>query len=160
MRLAFFRPVVSFLVMNRMKSLVVGLVLLGGVAACGIFEDPSPENISILMTGSDGTEVMAIYSQVFTAGINQETSTTEVEITESDTVFDVLPLDTIIDIEESRQLFLQVETMPTDTAQVQVRVDVDGRNVLAREGAIFPGTPWRYVYQFNRPLTDVVEVVF
>ena len=160
MRLAFFMGVISFPGMNRTKRLSTLLLAAGVAAACGIFEDPSPETISIQMTGSAGSEVMAIYSQEFVAGINQETGGTEVRVQNSDTAFQTLPLDTIVNIARSTQLFVQVETTPTDTISVDVRVDVDDRNILQRSGAIFPDTPWRYVYQFNRPLPDVVEVIF
>lgn len=144
--------------MNRRRIAV--LALLAGAGACGIFEDPTPETISIQVTQDDGTPVMAIFSKVFVAGINRETDVTEVRVTSADTVMTTLPIDTIIDIRVERQLFLQVETMPGDTASVQFRVDLDARNVLNRQGLIFEELPLRYVYQFNRPLTDVVEVVF
>jgi len=134
--------------------------IFGVLTACDIFESPTPEAISVQMTGSAGTEVLAIYSQVFVAGINRETNTTEVRLSGADSVMQSLPIDTIIDIAASRQFFLQVETMANDTVDVAVQIEVDGRNVLESSGLIFPGDPWRYVYQFNRPLTDVVEVVF
>ena len=146
--------------MNNFKRFSALVLSLGTFTACGIFEDPTPETLSLRMSGPPDAEVMAIFAQVFVAGINQETNTTEVRVTSSDTVIQTLPLDTVIDIAESRQLFVQVETIPADTIQVAVRVDVDTRNVFDREGVIFPEGPFRYVYQFNRPLTEVVEVVF
>lgn len=146
--------------MNRTKLISAVLAAVFVSAGCSIFEDPTPETISIQLTGSTGTQVLAIYSQFFVAGINRETDVTEVRLSGADSVMQTLPIDTIINIRESRQLFLQVETMPGDTANVSVRVDVNSRNVLDRSGFIFPDIPFRYVYQFNRPLTDVVEVVF
>ena len=146
--------------MDYFKRFSALVLLVGVTTACGIFEDPTPETISVRMTGPADAQVRAIYAQVFVAGINPETSTTEVRVTSSDTVLQLLPIDTIIDIAESRQLFLQVETVPMDTIEVAVRVDVDTRNILERQGLIFPEEPFRYVYQFNRPLTEVVEVVF
>lgn len=160
MRLAFSRAGISFSIMNKTKLFSTVLATVFALSGCSIFEDPTPETISVQMTGSAGMEVLAIYSQLFVAGINQETSTTQVRLSGADSVMQTLPIDTIINIATSRQLFLQVETMPGDTANVQVRIDIDSRNILSREGLIFPGTPWRYVYQFNRQLTDAVEVVF
>ena len=160
MRLAFFRGVISFSTMNRAKLLSAVLAAVVASTGCSIFEDPTPETISIQITGSTGTPVLAIYSQVFVAGVNRETDITEVRLSGADSVMQTLPIDTIINIRASRQLFLQVETMPTDTANVSVRVDINSRNILNRTGFIFPDVPFRYVYQFNRPLTDVVEVVF
>lgn len=146
--------------MKRLSRLGLAVVAGSALAACSIFEDPTPETVAIRMTGSNGTQVMAIYAQEFTAGVNEETSTTEVRIGSSDTVMAALPIDTIVDIVESRQLFLQVEALADDTADVGVTVDLDTRNLVNESGLIFPGEPWRFVYQFNRPLTSVVEVVF
>lgn len=146
--------------MNRTKIFSAVLAAAFAFTGCSLFEDPTPETISIQITGSTGTPVLAIYSQVFVAGVNRETDITEVRLSGADSVMQTLPIDTIINIRTSRQLFLQVETMPTDTANVSVRVDINSRNILSRTGFIFPDVPFRYVYQFNRPLTDVVEVVF
>ncbi|NNF14626.1 MAG: hypothetical protein HKN72_15470 [Gemmatimonadetes bacterium] len=146
--------------MNRTKLFSAVLAAAFASTGCSIFEDPTPETISVQLTGSAGTTVLAIYSQVFVAGVNRETDITEVRLSGADSVMQTLPIDTIVDIAASRQFFLQIETMPGDTADVRVQIDVDSRNVVNSSGLIFPGLPWRYVYQFNRPLTDVVEVVF
>lgn len=147
--------------MNIITRFSALALVLSATTACGIFDDPTPETISVQMSGSSGSEVLAIYSQIFVAGVNQETSTTEVRIQQADTVLETLPIDTIVDIRESRQFFLQVETLPgQDSLSVAVRVDLDTRNLHEAEGLIFEDDPWRYVYQFNRPLTSVVEVVF
>lgn len=145
-------------IITRFSAL--GLVL-STTTACGIFDDPTPETISVRMSGPGGSEVMAIYSQIFVAGVNRETSTTEVRIQQADTVIETLPIDTIVDIRESRQFFIQVETLPDqDSLAVAVRIDLDTRSLHDAEGLIFPDDPWRYVYQFNRPVTSIVEVVF
>ena len=146
--------------MNRFKRFSTLIVTMLAMTGCSIFEDPTPETISIRMGGSADGQVRAIFAQVFVAGINQETNTTQVRVTSSDTVIRTLPLDTVIDIADSRQLFMQVESVAMDTLDVGVRIDIDTRNVLQRQGLIFPEQPFRYVYQFNRPLTNVVEVIF
>lgn len=147
--------------MNLIMRFSALALVLSATAACGIFDDPTPETISVRMSGASGSEVVAIYSQIFVAGVNQETGTTEVRIQHADTVLETLPIDTIVDIRESRQFFVQVETVPEqDSLAVAVRVDLDTRSLHQAEGLIFPDEPFRYVYQFNRPLTNVVEVVF
>lgn len=147
--------------MNLIMRFSALALVLSATAACGIFDDPTPETISVRMSGASGSEVVAIYSQIFVAGVNQETSTTEVRIQQADTVLETLPIDTIVDIRESRQFFVQVQTVPDqDSLEVAVRVDLDTRSLLQTEGLILPDDPWQYVYQFNRPLTNVVEVVF
>ncbi|MEM7415451.1 MAG: hypothetical protein AAF389_08140 [Gemmatimonadota bacterium] len=132
------------------------LALMVAVSACEIFEDQSPENLSFRLTGSAGTQVTAIYSTRFVAGVD-EFGVTTVRVFGSDTVVHTLPIDTVISIAANQQFFVQVQ--PADTVDVQARVDIDGRNVLDNEGFIFPDSPWNYVYQFNQLLTEVVEVV-
>ncbi len=144
--------------MKKLKGIGMALTLLVAVAGCEVFQDQTPENISLRVTGSAGTQVMVIYSKQFVAGVDQ-LGVTQVEVFGSDTVFHVLPIDTIINIALEQRFFVQIETMPTDTISVDVRVDVDGRNVVDRSGGIFPGVPWRYVYQFNQALTSVIEVI-
>lgn len=132
------------------------LALMVGVSACEIFEDQSPENVSFRLEGSTGSQVTAIYSTRFIAGVN-EFGVTEVRVFGSDTVVHTLPIDTVISIAANQQFFVQIQ--PADTVNVQARVDIDGRNVLDNEGFIFPDSPWNYVYQFNQLLTELVEVV-
>lgn len=160
MRLAFFQGGISFSIMNNVKRFSALILSVGAFAACGIFEDPTPETLSVRLTGPTDVQVRAIYAQAFVAGVNQETRTTEVRVSQSDTVLQMLPIDTVVNIAESRQLFIQVEPVPVDTLAVAVRVDVDARTILQREGSIWAAEPFRYVYQFNRPLTNIVEVVF
>ncbi len=130
--------------------------LLVVAAGCSLFEDQSPETLSFRLEGSAGTQVLAIYSTAFIAGLT-ETGGTEVRVFSSDSVLHTLPIDTVFDIAVDRQFFVQIE--PVDTVDVDARVDIDGRNVLDSEGFIFPDSPWRYVYQFNQRLTEVVEVI-
>ena len=144
--------------MKRLKDIGLLFTLLGVAAACGIFSDPTPENISVRISGSEGMQVLAIYSKVFVAGVD-EVGVTQVQVFDSDSVMQTLPIDTIINISIERQFFLQVETMVPDTADVDVNIEIDGRNVVGRSGLIFPTFPWRYVYLFNRPVTDLVEVI-
>lgn len=139
-----------------LKKLGLCSLLLVGAVGCSLFEDPTPEQVNFRMSGSDGMTVMAIYAKDFVAGTN-ELGGTQVEVFGTDTVMHVLPIDTIIDIKASSQFFVQVEA--ADTVAVSVIVDVDTRNVLSQQGGIFPGMPWRYVYQFNQFLGEITEVI-
>jgi len=144
--------------MKTTISVGVALVLLASVGACSVFEDQSPENLNFRLSGSDGMQVQAVYSTRFAAGTTEE-GVTEVRIFSADTVLETLPIDTTISIVENQQFFVQILPGPTDTVDVAVRVEIDGRQVLDNTGFIFPLSPWRYVYQFNQLLTDVVEVI-
>lgn len=144
--------------MKIAKSFVVLLAMVSLVSACEIFEDRTPEFISLRMAGTPGEVVTIIYSKQFVAGVD-ETGVTRVEIFGSDTVMHQLPIDTIIDIRLERRLYIQAETLPTDTIAVDVQVDVDDRGLFDRVGSLFPTIPWQFLYQFNAQFTDAIEVV-
>ena len=139
-------------------SLLLAAALAAG--ACSIFEDQTPGNISFRLTGSNGLEVQAVYSSSFVAGLTGDGLREGRTFTaDADPVLQTLPIDTTVNITENLQFFVEILPTGTDTLDVSVDVEIDGRGVLEREGLIFPATPWRYVYQFNQLLTSVVEVV-
>ena len=101
----------------------------------------------------------AVYSTEFIAGVTEE-GVTEVRIFFADTVLQTLPVDTTVNIEANQQFFVQIlPSAVTDTLDVSVNVEIDGRQVLNSAGFIFPLNPWRYVYQFNQLLTQSVEII-
>jgi len=137
-------------------ALVVGTVL---PAACSAFEDPTPHNITFRMSGTAGTIVEAIYSKQFIAGVD-ETNVTHVQIFRADTVQQTLPIDTVIDIVVDRRFFVQITPVSVTQTSVQVRVDVDDRNLLNDSGDVLASDPWRYVYLFNQQVSPIIDVVF
>ena len=139
----------------RIVALVASVVAVG---ACSAFEDQSPENVNFRLEGSNGSVVQAVYSTEFIAGVTEE-GVTEVRIFFSDTVLQTLPIDTTISIAENQQFFVEILPTATDTLDVSVGIQIDGRNVLGNSGFIFPLDPWRYEYQFNQLLTESVEVI-
>ena len=139
-------------------SLVAAALLLAG--ACSIFEDGTPTRIRFEMDGEEGDlRVRVTYSKDFVAGVD-EMGITHVQVFSSDIVLHALPIDTVIDIVDEQQWFVQAETLAGDTLAVNVLVDVDGRTLVSRFGGIFPNEPFRYVYVFNQRLTEDVDVSF
>ena len=143
---------------KRVKTAGVGTLLLLAVAACSVWDDPSPETLSFRMDGTAGAEVTLIVSKLFQAGTD-EVGTTLVTVLASDTLVRTLPIDTVFDIVFERRFF--VMAIPElDGITVEVRIDVNERNIFASEGALFIEDPWRFVYLFNQSITDNVDVVF
>ena len=129
------------------------------VAGCGFFEDEVPEDIFFRMTGPSGSQVTVIYSKQFVAGVN-EIGETRVEVFGADTVVHTLPIDTIIDVTLEQRLFMMATpVMPTDTIEVEARVDVDGRNIFLDQGDLLPLVPWQFLYQYNVTFTADLEVI-
>jgi hypothetical protein len=136
---------------------VIGLVVVG--TACSLFGDGVPSTFRLRMTGSAGDTVEVIFSKEFVAGRN-ETGAARVMVFGSDTVVRALPIDTAVDISVEHQLLVLVRPVSTDTMLVSARVNIDDRSIYNDSGLIFDDPRWRYVYQFNKLVTSVVEVVF
>lgn len=136
---------------------IAAVVLTAG--GCEIFEDRTPNDIFFSMEGTSASEVLVVYSKQFVAGVD-ELGVTQVEVFAADTVVHTMPFDTVIDVRIEQRVFIQAEPlMETDTLSVDARVDVDDRNLFDESGDLFPDVPWRFLYQFRQPFTDVVEVV-
>lgn len=140
-------------------KIVLALVALGLTgSACGLLEDQTPEFITFRMSGDAGAVVTVLYSKQFVAGVDEQ-GVTRLEIFGADTVVHTLPIDTILDVRLEQRLYIQAEASPTDTVDVDVRVTVDGRSLFDRIGDLFPSPPWRFLYQFNTPFTDDIQVI-
>ena len=74
-------------------------------------------------------------------------------------VVQTLPIDTIVSIVQNMQFFVQILPQPGDTLDAAVQIEIDGREVANSSGLIYPLTPWRFVYQFNQALSNIVEVI-
>jgi len=144
--------------MKKIKTVGVVVALLAVVVGCDSFRDPTPDNVTIRVEGDAGTPVLAIYSKNFVAGVD-ELGVTQVQVFTADSVFQSLPIDTVVNISIERRMFVQVETVSTDTLAVGVLINVDDRTVLSQSGGIFPDIPFQWIFLFNLQLTDVVEVV-
>ena len=142
------------------RRITFGLVALSAVffGACEIFEDLTPREINVRMTGQAGQVVQVLYTKQFVAGVD-EVGVTRVEIFGADSVMHTLPFDTVIDVRLEQRLYIQAEPVATDTVSVDVDVDVDGRTLFDRMGDLFPGVPWQVLYQFNHVFTDNIEIV-
>ena len=145
-----------------MKKPISGAVLAAAVvvavAACDSFADPTPETLSFRMDGPPGAEVALIFSKQFVAGSN-ELNQTLITVIDSDTLVTTLPVDTVFDVLIEKRFF--VMAIPeVDGTSVQVRIDVNDRNVFNSEGDLFIEDPWRFVYLFNQLLAESVDVVF
>ena len=103
--------------------------------ACDIFENRSPENVFLKMSGDPGASVQLMMSTEFIAGVN-EVGMTEVKVFRSDKVVVALPVDTVISISRYKQFLLEATPLSADTMNVSVRIDVDTRKQLDESGAV------------------------
>ena len=142
----------------RLTSLMLAMATLT-FAACDIFEDSAPTEIRFRLAGDAGKRAEVIYAREFVAGLT-ELGDTQVQVFNPDTVYHPLPIDTVMNISEARQWFVWVRPLSGDTLAVQASVEVDGRGVYSQSGGIFPGTPWSFVYMYNRLVAEVGEVTF
>ena len=144
--------------MRRTIGIGLTAALCASLAAgCSLFEDPTPDHISVRVSG--GAPVEIVYSKQFVSGIDEQ-GVTRVQVFSTDTVFQALPLDTVIDISAERQFFVQITPTTSGTITVDTRVDVDDRTLVNASADMISSNPWRYVYQFNQQVTRIVDVVF
>lgn len=142
---------------TRRSIALAGLGLAVLVSGCKLFDDPTPHDITVHLTGTADVEI--VLSKQFVAGVD-ELGTTHVQVFQSDTLYRTLPMDTIVDVEVDRRLFVQVTPQGVEQTTMGTRIDVNERNVLNDSGDIFASNPWRYVYLFNQQVTQIVDVVF
>jgi hypothetical protein len=138
-------------------------VLIGALATvmsgCEIFENQTPEFVAFRMSGEAGDQVTVVYSKAFVAAVN-ELGTTELRVFLADTVVHTLPIDTIIDVRIERQIFLRAYPLELgDTIPVSVNVEVNDRSIFDRSGDLLPDEPWHFLYRFNAPPTQTIEIV-
>lgn len=129
------------------------------LSGCTIFDDPSPHDIAVQITGVDGTPVQVVYSKQFEAGVD-DSGGTHVLLYRADTLFQALPVDTVISVEVEKRLFVEIATPGDAQLTIAARVFVDDRRVVASSWDVLPSEPWRYLYVFNQQITPVVDVVF
>ena len=143
---------------RRPRALV--LMALGALstAACGFFDDPTPETLFFTLDGPAGTELQVVYSTQFVAGVN-DFGVTQVQVFQADTVMQTLPIDTLFNISIDRRWFVEVTPVGTAQVSVEARVDVDDRNQLRETGAILAADPWRFAYLFNQAVTRTIDIV-
>lgn len=146
--------------MKTFRHACVALALVGLLTSgCEIFENQTPDFIAFRMTGAPGDSVTVVYSKQFISATN-ELGVTQLELFSADTVRHALPIDTIIDVQVERQLFLSAfPQILGDTVDVDVDVEVNERSIFDGTGKIYPEDPWLFLYRFNAPPTQAVEIV-
>lgn len=140
--------------MRRIAFAAVSSLVL---AACG-FDDRTPSDVFFVMSGSQGSQVQVVLATQFVAGITEE-GVTEVQLLASDTLVRTLPVDTVVSVVIEQRFFVEVLPLDGDSLSVRVEVDVDDRNLYDRSGLVVKAEPFRYVYLFNHPYTEKVDVV-
>jgi hypothetical protein len=143
-----------------MRGTILALMLALGVGAgCDWFEDPSPEEARVVIEGDAGTTVVLIVSSKFVAGVS-EAGVTRVEIIESDTILTSPPFDRTFNIRGDYRFFIQAARLDADVGSFRMQVFVDEDREFDESGPLLQNGPFRFVFQFNQFLTDVIDVTF
>ena len=146
-----------------MKSLRFGLLVVlvpVVLAGCGIFgDDPTPEFITMQVSGDTGSPVTLVLSTFFNTGID-ELGVNRVNLGFADTLDVVLPWDTVVDVRIQQRFFAELTAPALDTANARMLVDVDGRSLFDDTRAISADDPFRFLYLFNVRTTGTNIEVF
>ena len=132
-------------------------VLAVGLVLSGCIEDPTPKRARIVINGESGKTVRVIMASEFVAAVNEQ-GQTRVVIFSADTTMATLPFERTVSIERSQQFFAETSRAASDVANLRMQVFIDN-NVRFDEGGLLRDRPFRYVYTFNRPLTQDITVV-
>jgi hypothetical protein len=135
------------------------LLVLGLSAGCDWFDDPSPQEARVVIDGDPGTTIVVIASSKFVAGVN-DIGVTRVEIIESDTIVTSPPLDRTFSIRGDYRFFVQAARLDADVNSLRMQVFVDDDREFDESGPLLADGPFRFVFQFNQFLTDVIDVTF
>ncbi|MDH5759944.1 MAG: hypothetical protein OEZ65_10175 [Gemmatimonadota bacterium] len=139
----------------RISLALAGLMVMGG---CGFFDDPIPDDVSILVSGTAGDSVRVVLSKDFVAGPNQSGGT-DVNVFTSDTVFTVLPVDTTVNISWERRIYFDVTPLGQDSTVLSVSVAIDGRSIFDDSGSVLAIRPFRFLYLWNQYYTSTIDLL-
>ena len=139
----------------RRITCVLAAVLLAG---CGLVEDLTPDQATLLIEGETGKEVRIIVSTEFIASVTEEGITRVVIIT-ADTLVTTLPYRRSYRIEQEQRFFAEASRLDDDLQNVHMEVAIDNRVQFAEGGVLIAGQPYRFVYTFNQPITREVVVL-
>ncbi len=133
------------------------LLVCAPLPACGWFEDPSPEEARVSLDGAAGDQVEIILSKEFIAGTNSE-GITQVQLFQADTIFRMLPFDTVMSIRAEQRFFVRTFDADTLSTQARMQVFIDGTSRYDEQRFVNVDQ-LVFVFRFNQPITPVVELL-
>lgn len=142
---------------TRRRFALVALASMG-VWGCGLFDDPTPNNIFLRIDGPAGEQVQLTLARNFVAGVD-ELGTTRVQVFSSDQVTMTLPVDTVVDISLEQRFFVEIMPVLQEQIGVDLTIDVDDRNLFDNTGNLLETEPFRFVYVFNQTTTLTIELL-
>lgn len=140
--------------MRRIAGALVALLLAG----CGLVEDLTPDEATLVVEGEAGKEVRIIVSTDFVAAVTEE-GITRVVILTSDTLVTTLPYRHSYRIQETQRFYAEAARLDTDLESVHMEVAIDDRVQFAEGGVLLEGQPYRFVYTFNQAITREILVL-
>ena len=132
-------------------------ILAVDLVLSGCIEDPTPKRARIVINGEAGKTVRVIMASEFVAAVNEQ-GQTRVVIFSADTTTATLPFEKTVSIEQSQQFFAETSRAAADVQNLRMQVFIDNK-IRFDEGGLLRDKPFRYVYTFNRPTTQDIQVV-
>jgi hypothetical protein len=142
--------------------LVAALSLLA-MAGCGWFDDPTPDEARVIVTGDPDGDVTIIVSQAFNAGVAAN-GATQVQLFAADTLVRTLPFDTTFVLVggeatgDAKRFFFQATRADEDLANFRAQIFLDSDLEFDRGGPLST-EPYLFAYVFNQLLSSIVEVI-
>ena len=141
------------------RSAVLAAGAIAVLSACGMFDDLRPVDAHVSIDGEPGARVEVITSSTFVAGIT-EAGVTQVNVIVADTVYPALPFDETYRISSDQRFLVILSRFDEDVDSVHMQVFVNDDRKFNEGGALLADLPYRFLYTFNQPITNVIDVVF
>lgn len=153
------KHVVGLHALHAHARAAAGVLLLLGATACNWFDDPSPDEARLMIDGPAGTTVQLVTSTSFVAARRTD-GVTEVEIIDSETISATLPFESTYGIRDEQRFLAWTSQLDSDVENIRVRVFLDGTKEFDQSGPLQEGTDYRFVYAFNQPVSQLIELTF
>jgi hypothetical protein len=133
------------------------------VAACGWFDDPTPDRARIIVSGDVGRDVTIVVSQAFNAGLT-EAGQTQVQLFAADTLIRPVPFDTVFVLVtgdatgDAKRFFFEASRTDEDIGNFRAQVYLDSDLEFDQSGTLAT-EPYLFAYVFNQRLTSIIEVI-
>lgn len=137
-------------------TLVAAALLLQG--GCGFFDNPTPSEARLTVTGESGAEVRIVTSKKFVA-TQQTGDQVKAELLAADTLVRTLPFDTVYDIRGDLRFYARIDTVgSTVPSGFRLRVALDEEVRYDQEGSLVARV-FRFLYVFNQAILTDGEVL-
>jgi len=127
-------------------SILLSLLVLLALPACGILDKGPPETAQVVIDGPSGHPISVVTSSDFDAVTSADGDSREISVFSADTSAAALPFDHFYDLGPRTRIYVVVRSDSTATSPVRVRVSIDGDLRYDRSTRFAGGAELEFVF--------------